>query len=84
MKPCLHTGKHTYRTYLAPLHIYQFKKKKETIYSKLVMMSERRRTKLSNTSKVVSESCILRIQTAMFKDHLINQRKIYCTSVRKG
>ena len=56
-------------------------KKKETIYSKLVMMSERRRTKLSNTSKVVSESCILQIQTAMFKDHLINQRKIYCTSV---
>ena len=45
------------------------------------MMSERRKTKLSNTSKVVSESCILQIQTAMFKDHLINQRKIYCTSV---
>ena len=44
------------------------------------MMSERR-TKLSNTSKVISESCILRIQTAMFKDHLINQRKIYCISV---
>ena len=41
------------------------------------MMSERRRAKLSNTSKVVSESCILRIQTAMFKDHLINQRKIF-------
>ena len=45
------------------------------------MMSERRKTKLSNTSKVVSESCILQIQTAMFKDHLINQRKIYCISV---
>ena len=48
------------------------------------MMSERRRTKLSNTSKVVSESCILRIQTAMFKDHLINQRLMHfssCTSV---
>ena len=27
MKPCLHTGKHTYRTYLAPLHIYQLKKR---------------------------------------------------------
>ena len=40
------------------------------------MMSERRKTKLSNTSKVVSESCILQIQTAMFKDHLIYQRKI--------
>ena len=45
------------------------------------MMSERRRTKLSNTSKVVSESCILRIQTTMFKDHIINQRKIYCIFV---
>ena len=57
------------------------KKKKRKIYSKLVMMSERRKTKLSNTSKVVSESCILRIQIQMFKDHLINQREIYCTSV---
>ena len=44
------------------------------------MMSERRSTKLSNTSKVVSESCILRIQTTIFKDNLLNQRKIYCTS----
>ena len=48
------------------------------------MMSERRRTKLSNTSKVVSESCILRIHTAMFKDHLINQIKIYCTSAHEA
>ena len=48
------------------------------------MMSERRRTKLSNTSKVSSESCTLRIQTAVFKDHLINQIKIYCTSAHEA
>ena len=32
MKPCLHTGKHTYRTYLAPLHIYQLKKERNNLF----------------------------------------------------
>lgn len=36
-------------------------------------MSERRRSNLSNTSKVVSENCLLRIKTAKFKDHLTSK-----------
>lgn len=56
-------------------------KKKERIYSKLVMMSERRRDKTFKYFQSGFWDCILNM-TAMFKDHLnSNQRKIlnFCT-----
>ena len=65
-----------------------FLKKKEAIHSKWGPILQRRRTKLSSISKFVSDSCLLRIESAVvFKDHLTNRRRIYfilCILMTKG
>ena len=74
-----YTGKHIYGICVF-FFTFVNNKKKETIHSKWGTKSQRRRTKLSSISKVVSDSCFLRIESSVFKDHLINQRKVYFTS----